>query len=131
MVRLARSLRRAASPSATSTASPAPRWHRRQSHLLAVSGAVRDDLVAQGIPAERITVLYNALDADEFRPTRDPLAVRAEFGADATTPVIGTFAHLSLKKGYRELFAAMPQVLAKFPTAQFWIMGQGAARRPS
>ena len=91
------------------------RWHRRQSHLLAVSGAVRDDLVEQGIPRDRITVLWNALDAEEFRPTRDPLAVRAEFGADATTPVIGTFGHLSVKKGHRELFAAMPRVLKRVP----------------
>lgn len=104
------------------------RWHRRQSHLLAVSGAVRDDLVEQGIPRERITVLWNALDANEFRPTRDPLAVRAEFGADASTPVIGTFGHLSVKKGHRELFAAMPRVLAEFPTAQFWVIGQGDLR---
>jgi glycosyltransferase involved in cell wall biosynthesis len=104
------------------------RWHNRQSHLLAVSGAVRDDLIAHGIPGDRITVLWNALDADEFRPSRDPLAVRAEFGADAATPVIGTFGHLSIKKGHRELFAAMPRVIAKFPNAQFWIIGQGDLR---
>jgi glycosyltransferase involved in cell wall biosynthesis len=104
------------------------RWHRRQSHLLAVSGAVRDDLVEQGIPAERITVLHNALSPEEFTPTRDPLDVRAEFGADAKTPVVGTFAHLSEKKGYRELFAAMPRILKSAPTAQFWIMGTGALR---
>jgi glycosyltransferase involved in cell wall biosynthesis len=100
-------------------------WHRRQTHLFAVSGAVRDDLVDQGISADRITVLHNALDPSEFRPQRDALQVRAEFGADATTPVIGSFAHLSVKKGYRELFGAMPQILARFPTAQFWIMGRG------
>jgi glycosyltransferase involved in cell wall biosynthesis len=100
-------------------------WHRRQCHLLAVSGAVRDDLVRQGISAERITVLYNALEADEFRPQREALAVRAEFGADRDTPVIGAFGHLSVKKGYRELFAAVPRVLKSFPTAQFWIFGRG------
>lgn len=100
-------------------------WHRRQSHLLAVSGAVRDDLIRQGIPAERITVLYNALEPEEFRPLRDALAVRSEFGADARTPVVGTFAHLSVKKGYRELFAAMPAILAAVPNTQFWILGQG------
>ncbi|MCC6493359.1 MAG: glycosyltransferase family 4 protein [Pirellulales bacterium] len=100
-------------------------WHRRQSHLLAVSGAVRDDLVAQGIPAERITVLYNVLEPEEFRPQRDAAEVRAEFGAGARTPVVGTFGHLSVKKGYRELFAAMPQVLAAIPETQFWIFGQG------
>ena len=84
---------------------------------LAVSGAVRDDLVAQGIPADRITVLRNALDADEFRPYDDwrpPWPAR-----DATTPVIGSFGHLSGKKGYRELFAAMPKC------------GQGVPQRPS
>ncbi len=104
------------------------RWHRRQSHLLAVSGAVRDDLMEQGVPGDRITVLHNALSPEEFRPTRDPLAVRAEFGADAKTPVVGTFAHLSEKKGYRELFAAMPCILKAAPTTQFWIMGTGGLR---
>jgi glycosyltransferase involved in cell wall biosynthesis len=104
------------------------RWHRRQSHLLAVSGAVRDDLVEQGIPAERITVLHNALSPEEFTPTRDSLDVRAEFGADAKTPVVGTFAHLSEKKGYRELFGAMPRILKTAPTTQFWIMGTGGLR---
>ena len=104
------------------------RWHRRQSHLLAVSGAVRDDLIAQGIPGDRITVLHNALSPEEFRPVRDPLAVRYEFGADANTPVVGTFAHLSEKKGYRELFGAMPRILKAAPTTQFWIMGTGSLR---
>lgn len=103
-------------------------WHKRQSHLLAVSGAVRDDLVAQGIPGNRVTVLYNALEESEFRPTRSPVAVRAELGADESTPVIGTFAHLSIKKGHRDLFAAMPRVLAKFPKTQFWIVGRGDLR---
>jgi glycosyltransferase involved in cell wall biosynthesis len=93
-----------------------------------VSGAVRDDLVEQGIASERITVLHNALGEEEFRPLRDPAAVRAEFGAEATTPVVGTFAHLSEKKGYRELFGAMPRILAAAPQTQFWIMGQGGLR---
>ena len=100
-------------------------WHRRQSHLLAVSDAVREDLASQGIPRERVTVLHNALDASEFRPVRSTLEVRSEFGADAETPVIGSFGHLSIKKGYRELFAAIPAVLARFPKAQFWIVGRG------
>ncbi|MCA9235335.1 MAG: glycosyltransferase family 4 protein [Planctomycetales bacterium] len=103
-------------------------WHRRQRHLIAVSAAVRDDLVAQGVPTDRITVLPNAVDPAEFQPTRDPLAVRAELGAEADTPVIGACGHLSVKKGYRELFAAIPQVLQRVPRAQFWILGQGELR---
>jgi glycosyltransferase involved in cell wall biosynthesis len=100
-------------------------WHRRQSLLIAVSGAVRDDLVAQGIPAERITVLHNAADPGDLRIERSPAAVRAEFGAAPDDPIVGTIAHLSVKKGYRELFAAIPQVLRQFPRCQFWVVGRG------
>lgn len=103
-------------------------WHRRQSHLLAVSQAVKDDLVDQGIAAEKITVLYNALSPSEFVAQRDPRAVREEFGATDDTPVVGTIAHLSEKKGYRDLFAAFPAVCRAFPRVQFWIVGQGRLR---
>jgi glycosyltransferase involved in cell wall biosynthesis len=100
-------------------------WHRRQSHLLAVSNAVKQHLVDQGIPPERFTVLHNAMSPDDFYAKRDPLIVRAELGADHDTPVVGTFAHLSKKKGHYDLFAAMPTVLRELPNAQFWIVGQG------
>jgi glycosyltransferase involved in cell wall biosynthesis len=100
-------------------------WHRHQAHLLAVSHAVKRHLVKQGIPPERFTVLHNALSPDDFFATRDPLLVRAELGADADTPVVGTFAHLSRKKGYRDLFDAIPVVLRQLPKAQFWIVGEG------
>jgi glycosyltransferase involved in cell wall biosynthesis len=100
-------------------------WHRHQSHLLAVSHAVKRHLVRQGIDADRFTVLHNAISPDDFFATRDPLVIRAELGADADTPVVGTFAHLSEKKGYRDLFDAIPVVLRQLPKAQFWIVGEG------
>jgi glycosyltransferase involved in cell wall biosynthesis len=89
---------------------------------------VKDDLVHQGIAAERITVLHNAAAPEDFCPSRGPLKVRAELGAEADTPVIGTFAHLSEKKGHRELFEAMPAILRELPQAQFWIVGEGQLR---
>jgi glycosyltransferase involved in cell wall biosynthesis len=104
------------------------RWHKHQSHLLAVSQAVKDDLVAQGLADEKITVLYNALSPGEFVARRNPRDVRDEFGATDETPVVGTIAHLSEKKGHRDLFAAMPIVCREFPQTQFWIVGQGPLR---
>lgn len=101
-------------------------WHRRQRHLLAVSSAVADDLIAQGVDRQRVTVLPNAIDPDEFRPTRDPRAVRDELGADPDDPVVATFGHLSEKKGYRDLFAAIPAVLERAPRTRFWVVGRGA-----
>ncbi|MEM6329471.1 MAG: glycosyltransferase family 4 protein [Planctomycetota bacterium] len=103
-------------------------WHWRQTHLLAVSGAVRDDLIAQGIDGDKITVLYNALAPEEFVPQRSVADVRSALGADGDTPIVGTFGHLSVKKGYRELFQAMPRVLKQNPRTQFWVIGQGKLR---
>jgi glycosyltransferase involved in cell wall biosynthesis len=54
--------------------------------------------------------------------------VRAEFGVPEATPVVGTFAHLSTKKGYRELVRAAAIVLRELPAAQFWCFGEGPLR---
>ena len=103
-------------------------WHRRQRHLIACSAAVKKDLIAKGIPGERISVMHYPVDADDMRPSRSAAAVRAEFGATADTPIVGTFAHLSVKKGYRELVQAAKFVLQCLPAAQFWCFGEGPLR---
>lgn len=103
-------------------------WHRRQRHLVACSRAVAEHLIAQGIEAQKITVLPNPVAPDDIRPQRDAETVRAEFGADAGTPVVGCFAHLSEKKGWRELLGAMPDVLRRHPDAQLWCVGGGPLR---
>jgi glycosyltransferase involved in cell wall biosynthesis len=104
------------------------RWHRRQSHLIACSEAVKAHFVAVGIPADRLTVLHYPVDPEDQRPTRSRTAMRAELGVDAETPVVGTFAHLSIKKGYRELVRAAELVLRRMPGAQFWCFGEGSLR---
>jgi len=104
------------------------RWHRHQSHLIACSAAVKSDLIYKGISAERVTVMHYPVDPHDMRPTRSPTDVRREFGAGKDTPVVGTFAHLSRKKGYRELVRAAAFVLSAIPTAQFWCFGEGPLR---
>jgi glycosyltransferase involved in cell wall biosynthesis len=63
-----------------------------------------------------------------MQPKRHPAEVRAEFGALPATPVVGTFAHLSVKKGYRELIRSAELVLHGIPAAQFWCFGEGPLR---
>jgi glycosyltransferase involved in cell wall biosynthesis len=104
-------------------------WHRWQTHLIACSEAVRRDLITKGISSDRVTVMHYPVDPDDMRATRTPAAVRAELGAAADTPVVGTFAHLSLKKGYRELTQAACSVLRRMPSAQFWCFGDGPLRQ--
>jgi glycosyltransferase involved in cell wall biosynthesis len=104
-------------------------WHSQQSHLIACSKAVKLDLVQKGIHADRVSVINYGVDPNDQRATRSPADVRAELGAGAATPVVGTFAHLSVKKGYRELVQAAELVLNHVPNAQFWCCGEGPLRK--
>jgi glycosyltransferase involved in cell wall biosynthesis len=103
-------------------------WHQRQTHLIACSAAVKADMVAKGIEPHRITVMHYPVDPSDQIQTKLPAQVRADLGVNFDTPVIGTFAHLSLKKGYRELVAAARLVLERLPRAQFWCFGEGPLR---
>ncbi|HEX3600835.1 MAG TPA: glycosyltransferase family 4 protein [Lacipirellulaceae bacterium] len=103
-------------------------WHRHQRHLIACSAAVKRDLIEKGIAADRITTLHYPVDAHDLPITRSRAEVRRELGAEDETPVVGTFAHLSRKKGYCELIEAAALVLNVFPTAQFWVFGEGPLR---
>ncbi len=103
-------------------------WHRRQSHLIACSDAVKRHLISKNFPSERITVMHYPVDPNDLQLTRGPAEIRAELGVASSTPVVGTFAHLSLKKGYRELVQAAAIVLRRLPAAQFWCFGDGPLR---
>jgi glycosyltransferase involved in cell wall biosynthesis len=101
------------------------KWHRHQSHLIACSNAVRQDLIEKGIVAERITVMHYPIDLSDMRPTRSRADVRSELGAELDTPIVGTFAHLSAKKGHHELIHSAALVLNCLPKVQFWCFGEG------
>lgn len=81
---------------------------RRARRLVAVSGQVRDDLLAAGIPAERISVIGNGVDVAAFRPGP---AERARFGLPAGVPVALFAGDLRLpRKNLDTLLAALPGV---------------------
>jgi glycosyltransferase involved in cell wall biosynthesis len=72
--------------------------------------------------------MHYPVDPNDLQPTRSVAEIRAELGAEPQTPVIGTFAHLSIKKGYRELLQSAALVLRRMPAAQFWCFGEGVLR---
>jgi glycosyltransferase involved in cell wall biosynthesis len=76
------------------------RWvMRRTSRVVAVSNFVRDQLVEQGLAADHVETIIDAVDVERFRPRdRDPDCARA-FGIDPDDIVVGNVSSLHHRKG--------------------------------
>jgi len=100
-------------------------WLLSATRIIAVAGAVRDHLVRQGRPADRISVVYNAVETDGF-PEVDPAAVRSALGLPPDCLLVAVAAHLSRKKGHAVLLEALVTLRAHFPGVRCVMMGAGA-----
>ncbi len=94
-------------------------------HVVTVSQAVRQDLIARGVPAQRISAVPTGVDLHRFDPGRVQPRLRQELGLPSDSVLVGTVAILRNKKGHRDLLAAAPLVLAEAPQVHFVIAGNG------
>jgi glycosyltransferase involved in cell wall biosynthesis len=67
--------------------------------LVAVSRAVRDFHVAQGLDPDRVDVVYNGIDAAQFGPHRRTGTLRSARGLSDEAVLIGTIGQIGLRKG--------------------------------
>jgi glycosyltransferase involved in cell wall biosynthesis len=91
--------------------------------LLAVSQALRDDMIAMGMPSDRIAVHYTGLDHARFRPI-DRCAARASMikhGIAAGGPLLVTAGALIARKGQ----GLVVEALASLPGAHLALAGAG------
>ena len=88
--------------------------------LLAVSGALKSDMVKLGMAPDKITVHYTGLDQSRFVP-RDRALEKAKLGI--TGPLILSVGALISRKGQALLIAALPEI----PDATLMLAGQGAS----
>ncbi len=95
--------------------------------VIAVSGAVRDDLLEQGMDPERVKVIENGIEIPPLNPAAG-LQVREELEIGEDVPVIGTVGRLSPQKDYPTLLRAAAEVSAACPEALFLILGEGDLR---
>lgn len=89
--------------------------------MLAVSGAIRDDMVALGMPAEMIRVHYTGIDLDAFQPV-DRAAAKAALGVAG--PLLVTAGALLARKGQDLAIEALKAV----PGATLILVGGGPDR---
>lgn len=110
-----------------------PAWalHRfRVDRIVAVAEAVRERLIRDFIPKERVSLIYGSFDAARFRPETSGAAMRARWGVPPDVPLIGMAASFkSLKKGHGDFLRAARHIVAERPDTHFVIAGDGSAAR--
>lgn len=92
-----------------------------------VSEPVKDEVVALGIPAEKIIVNPNGVDLESYHPLPDDqrAALRAELGFGPDDVVLGFCGTFGGWHGIEVLAEAMPQIAAARPNAKFLLIGGG------
>ncbi|MDD4767019.1 MAG: glycosyltransferase [Desulfotomaculaceae bacterium] len=93
-------------------------------HFIAVSQGLKDRLVAGGIPAQSITVIYNGILLDGLRPVD---AAEADL-TSREAPLVGIVARLHAVKGHRYFIEAAREILLQRPATRFLIVGDGPYR---
>src|SRR5476649_198666 len=104
------------------------RWkHRQADCFIAASEAIRQMLVADGVPAERTVTVHEGIDVDHVLAA-PPVNVHETFWLPHHAPVVGNVAALVPHKGQRHLIEAAHLVVQKLPDVRFVILGEGELR---
>jgi glycosyltransferase involved in cell wall biosynthesis len=97
---------------------------KHANQLIAVSEATSRSLVEQGVPSERIRVIYNGVDTDRFAPKlMGKNESRMLFNLPADVPLVGSVGRLHPIKGYESLLQASCLIFSMMPETHFAIAG--------
>ncbi len=112
---------------------PEPGWsvgakYRLYDGVITISRAIREVLVEQGVPPEKVHTVHSALDPAPFRGPRDQDRLRSGLGVPGPGPLVGMAAQFIERKGHRVLLEAIPRILEKHPAARFLLFGRGPLR---
>ncbi len=98
---------------------------KRADHVTTICQGLRSDICARGVPADRVTVIPNAVDIDAFPPggVADE-ALKAQLGLSGAL-VIGFIGSFYAYEGLDLLLDAYPGILRRLPGARVLLVGGG------
>jgi glycosyltransferase involved in cell wall biosynthesis len=105
---------------------------RRYGEVVAVSRDLFDECLRIGVPPDRLTLVENAIEADDFRRTFPP--ARAPLRASPPFPpgrlLVGAVGRLSDEKGFPFLIEALERAVDAGCDLELWIAGEGDQEEP-
>jgi glycosyltransferase involved in cell wall biosynthesis len=96
--------------------------------VVTLGEAMRDEIVARGVPAEKIEIVPNAVSAEFLKPLPDATTLREELGIKADEPVVGEVTSLVPHEGIGTLLEATAILRARGVPARALIVGDGPER---
>ncbi len=101
----------------------------RNQKLVAVSEATRSFHVGQGLNENRLAVVHNGIDLDQFQPRSPTGWLHADLGLNRESVLIACIGQIGLRKGQDTLAAATPDIVKHVPTAHFLLIGERTSRK--
>jgi len=90
--------------------------------VIAISRAVEQTLIKAGMKPDKISVVYNPIDTELFRP-QNRATCRKKFGLSKNSIIIGSLGRLTPDKGFEILIRAMASVVRQYPDTCLLIAG--------
>mgnify|MGYP001601447598 FL=1 len=97
--------------------------------IIAVSRSVKDEIIKQGVTANKIAVVYNGISLADNECAKNPSEIRKELGLRQDQRIIGEVSRLCKDKGQDILIKAAQKVIKNNPDTVFMIVGEDFERR--
>jgi glycosyltransferase involved in cell wall biosynthesis len=95
------------------------------SKVIAVSCAVKREIIKQGVAVNRISVIYNGINLGDIKYDVNTDKFYNEFNLKPNTRIIGQVGRFHEAKGQHILIKAAKDILNRFPDTIFMFVGEG------
>jgi glycosyltransferase involved in cell wall biosynthesis len=85
----------------------------RNTKLIAVSRAVKEHLIVEGVEAARVDVIHNGVDLETFHPDRVEGTIRSELDLPASASLVAAIGQISLRKASEVFLDAVLRLLPR------------------
>jgi len=102
--------------------------YRLYNRVITISEGIRQVLIREGIPREKITCIPSAIDYDKYSKQCDKSWFCREFSIPPDHKAVGMVAQFIPRKGHGYLIEAIPKILEDCPNTRFLFFGKGPLR---
>ena len=114
--------------SALSWNTPTARWlYSKVDHFITVADWVKEEVLAMGVPPERVQTIWDGRDLRPFVVNEDRDKIRSELGLTQNEVAVGMFSRLNPWKGHRIFIESMEKVFTERPNCRAFIVGGATA----